>query len=98
MAFVITKPCVGVKDTACVAVCPCDVIHPTRDEPGFATADQLFINPDSCIDCALCVAECPVNAIFSGQDVPAQWGNYVEKNATYFRKENAAGVRDPINP
>lgn len=39
MAFIITKPCVGVKDTACVAVCPVDVIHPTKDEAGFAAAE-----------------------------------------------------------
>ena len=85
MAYVIAKPCVGVKDTACVAVCPCDVIHPTRDEPGFTAAAQLFINPDPCIDCALCVAECPVSAIFHELEVPPEWQDYVEKNAAYYR-------------
>lgn len=64
MAYVIAKPCIGVKDTACVAICPCDCIHPTRDETDFDSAEQLYIDPQHCIDCGLCVAECPVAAIF----------------------------------
>ena len=86
MAFVITKPCIGVKDTACIVVCPCDVIHPTKEEPGFAAAEQLFIDPGHCIDCALCVEECPVAAIFAEEDVPGEWGEFIEKNAAYYRK------------
>ena len=53
MAHIIAEPCIGTKDTACVAVCPVDCIHPTKDEADFATADQLFIDPDTCIDCGL---------------------------------------------
>ena len=85
MSYVIAKPCVGVKDTACVAVCPVDVIHPTREEDDFAAADQLFIDAANCIHCGLCVEECPVKAIFAGDDVPAQWSEFIEKNASYFR-------------
>jgi ferredoxin len=85
MAYVIAQPCIGVKDTACVTVCPVDVIHPTADEEGFASAEQLFINPDHCIDCGLCVHECPVAAIFADTDLPAQWTGFIEKNAAYFR-------------
>jgi NAD-dependent dihydropyrimidine dehydrogenase PreA subunit len=87
MAFVITKPCIGVKDTACVVICPCDVIHPTKDEKEFEAAEQLFINPDGCIDCAMCVDECPVKAIFQETDVPAEWADFIEKNAAYFRSQ-----------
>ena len=87
MAYVIAKPCVGVKDTACVAVCPCDVIHPTKQEPDFAAADQLFINPDPCIDCGLCVDECPVKAIFPQDDLPAEWSNFIERNALYYKEK-----------
>src|SRR5689334_21922623 len=54
MSYVIALPCIGVKDTACVAICPCDCIHPTKDEPDFATAEQLYIDPAVCIDCDLC--------------------------------------------
>ena len=86
MAYVIAKPCIGVKDTACVVVCPVDVIHPTKEEAGFAAVDQLFINAPECICCGLCVAECPVNAIFEEEDLPAEWASFVEKNAAYYRK------------
>jgi ferredoxin len=50
MAYVIAEPCVGIKDTACVDVCPCDCIHPLKDEAEFSTSPQLYINPDDCID------------------------------------------------
>ena len=62
MSHIIAEPCVGVKDTACVAVCPVDCIHPTKDEAEFAAAEMLYIDPDTCIDCGLCVDECPVKA------------------------------------
>ncbi len=64
MAHIIAQPCIGTKDTACVAVCPVDCIHPTKDSPKFADAEMLYIDPDTCIDCGLCVDECPVKAIF----------------------------------
>ena len=86
MAYVIAQPCIGVKDTACVTVCPVDCIHPTKDEADFAVCDQLYINPDPCIDCGLCVHECPVNAIFQEVDMPAEWVSFIEKNAAYYRK------------
>jgi NAD-dependent dihydropyrimidine dehydrogenase PreA subunit len=73
------------KDTACVAVCPCDVIHPTRAESGFEAAEQLYIDPTHCIDCGLCVAECPVAAVYHEGDLPAEWQSFVEKNAAHFR-------------
>ena len=88
MPYVIAQPCVGVKDTACVAVCPCDCIQPTSGRPDFAAVDQLFIDPDVCIDCNLCMDECPVAAIFPQEDLPAEWQDYIEKNAAYFRKSD----------
>ena len=51
MAYVITEPCIGTKDSACVDVCPVDCIHPRKDEPDFETAKMLNIHPDECIDC-----------------------------------------------
>ena len=86
MAYVIALPCIGVKDTACVAVCPCDCIHPTKDEPGFADAELLHIDPGVCIDCGLCAGECPANAIFAEEDVPSDWSEFVERNAAYYAK------------
>ena len=85
MAYVIAQPCIGVKDTACIAVCPVDVIHPTPEEADFATALQLYINQDECIHCDLCAQECPVNAIFPDTDLPAEWVHFIEKNAAYYR-------------
>lgn len=87
MAYVITKPCIGVKDGACVTVCPVDAIHPTPAEAEFASVDQLFIDPVACIDCNMCVDECPVRAIFADMDVPAKWHSYVEKNAAYYTRK-----------
>ena len=84
MAFVIALPCIGTKDTACVAVCPVDCIHPTKDEADFATAPMLYINPPECTDCGLCVEECPVGAIFQETDLPVEWNEYIAKNAAYF--------------
>ena len=80
MTFVITEPCVNVKDASCVNVCPVDCIH-TDDEQ-----EMFFINPDDCIDCAYCVDACPVTAIFDEFTVPANWRPYIQKNRQYFRK------------
>ena len=73
MAHVIAEPCVGTKDTACVDVCPVDCIHPGPSDERNGSADQLFIDPDTCIDCGLCVDECPVQAIFPEEDLPEEW-------------------------
>ena len=51
MAHVIAEPCVGTKDTACVDVCPVDCIHPGPSDERNGGVDQLFIDPDTCIDC-----------------------------------------------
>jgi NAD-dependent dihydropyrimidine dehydrogenase PreA subunit len=86
MAYVITKPCIGVKDTACVTICPVDCIHPTKAEANFDAEEMLYIDPDTCIDCGLCVDECPVKAIFRDDDVPPEYAEFIERNAAYYRK------------
>ncbi len=85
MAFVIALPCIGVKDTACVTVCPADCIHPTKDEPDFASAEMLYVNPEHCVDCGLCVDECPVKAIFQEDDLPDEWHDFLERNAAHYQ-------------
>lgn len=85
MTYVITEPCINVKDSACVDVCPVDCIHPRKDESGFAAAEQLFIDPDECIDCGACEPECPVNAIFPEDDVPEEYQSYIAKNLNFFK-------------
>ena len=87
MAYVIAQPCIGAKDTACVTVCPVDCIHPTKSElEAFEAAEMLYIDPDTCIDCGLCVDECPVKAIFPDVDMPAEWVDFIDRNADYFKK------------
>tara|TARA_Y100000310_G_C20699149_1_gene828053 strand:- start:5200 stop:5463 length:264 start_codon:yes stop_codon:yes gene_type:complete len=87
MTRIIAEPCIGTKDTACVDVCPVDCIHPTKDSEKFETAEQLYIDEDVCIDCMLCVDECPVQAIFHEDDLPGKWASYLEKNAEYFKNK-----------
>jgi NAD-dependent dihydropyrimidine dehydrogenase PreA subunit len=86
MAFVITEPCIGTKDTACVDVCPVDCIHPRKTEAGFDGVEMLYIHPDECIDCGACVPACPVEAIFALDEVPESQKKFIEVNADYFKK------------
>jgi NAD-dependent dihydropyrimidine dehydrogenase PreA subunit len=83
MTYVITQPCIDVKDKACVEVCPVDCIHPTDGEG----VSQLYIDPDECIDCGACEPECPVEAIFAEEDVPEEWAHFTKINADYFLKK-----------
>jgi NAD-dependent dihydropyrimidine dehydrogenase PreA subunit len=89
MAYVIGEPCIGAKETECVDVCPVDCIHPTPDEPGFQEAEQLYIDPEECIDCDACMVACPVDAINHEDMIPAEWQPFVERNAAYY-KDRAA--------
>ena len=84
MPHIIAEPCVGTRDTACVEVCPVDCIHPKNDEGNFEEASQLYIDPDTCIDCGLCVDECPVQAIFPEEDLPEEWTKYIQVNVDYY--------------
>jgi len=79
MPFVITEPCVGVKDKACVGVCPVDCIYEFEGEP------QLYIHPDECIECGACQPVCPVSAIFMDAEVPAGQEKYTDLNAEKSR-------------
>jgi ferredoxin len=73
MTYVVTEACIKCKYTDCVEVCPVDCFH---EGPNF-----LAIDPDECIDCSLCVPECPVEAIFAEDDVPADQSEYIALNA-----------------
>ena len=86
MAYIITEPCIGTKDTACVDVCPVDCIHPRKDEAAFETAEMLYIHPDECIDCGACVPACPVEAIYALDEMPRKWAGYIHLNAQYFQR------------
>lgn len=86
MAYVITEPCIGTKDTSCTEVCPVDCIHPAPNDPDFEAHEMLFIDPDECIDCDACVEACPVDAIYPEDAVPPEWTKYIEINAAYYKQ------------
>jgi ferredoxin len=79
MPFVVTDACIRCKYTDCVEVCPMDCF---KEGPNF-----LVIDPDGCIDCSVCVPECPVGAIVNANEVPA--------DQVHFVKLNAALAKDP---
>lgn len=98
MAFVIAEPCIDVKDRSCIDVCPVDCIYEVDEATGELTTPDgnrhparpgtdlrmLYIHPDECIDCGACEPVCPVQAILSEYDLPAEWTEYKEKNREGF--------------
>lgn len=82
MTFVITGGCCN--DSSCLPVCPVQCIRPRPGDPDFATAEQLYIDPATCIDCGACVQACPVDAIEADSDLPDHLGAYLGINAAYF--------------
>ena len=83
-AYVITDPCIDLKDATCLEVCPVDCIEST------ASDRQYYINPDLCIVCEQCVLVCPVDAIMLEHEVPEKWKESIERNAAFFREAAAA--------
>ena len=77
MAYVVTESCIKCKYTDCVDVCPVDCF---REGP-----NMMVIDPDECIDCTLCVAECPVEAIYAEDDVPIAQREFIALNAELSR-------------
>lgn len=84
MTYVITSKCIETKDGACAAVCPVDCIHPTKDEPGYGEALQLYIDPTECIECDACVGACPVAAPFAEENLPPELAHFTQINADWF--------------
>ena len=78
MTFVVIDNCIRCKYTDCVEVCPVDCF---REGP-----NMLVIDPDECIDCNLCVPECPVDAIYAEDDLPEDKKSYTELNAELAKK------------
>ena len=78
MTFVVGDACIRCKFTDCVEVCPVDCFH---EGP-----NMLVINPDECIDCSLCAPGCPVEAIYPGEELPEEQGEYLQLNADLSKK------------
>jgi ferredoxin len=89
VTYVVTGACIRCKYTDCVEVCPVDCFV---EGPNF-----LAIDPETCIDCTLCVAECPVSAIYPQAEVPADQAEYIALNAELARKWRAiTGRKEPL--
>ena len=89
MTFVVTDNCILCKYTDCVEVCPVDCFY---EGPNF-----LVIDPDECIDCALCEPECPAEAIFEEDDLPDGQEKFLQINADLAQKwENITEQKDPL--
>ncbi|HJT94866.1 MAG TPA: ferredoxin family protein [Mycobacterium sp.] len=85
MPYVIAAPCIA--DYSCLEACPADCIRPRPDDPDFMTAEQLYIDPRSCIDCEACVPACPVEAVYELSRLPQKWAEYKNINAEYFEAQ-----------
>lgn len=102
MAYVITRLCRDCKDTSCVNACPVDCIVEHHPPSGASDLpNQLFIDPDECIDCDRCIGECPWEAIFIDAEVPLALLHDIELNAivpsrrTEFRRPEVNGKPRP---
>ncbi|HNM84712.1 MAG TPA: FAD-dependent oxidoreductase [Mycobacterium sp.] len=82
MPHVITQSCCS--DGSCVYACPVNCIHPSPDEPGFATAEMLYVDPVACVDCGACVSACPVGAIVPDTKLTPEQLPFVELNAAFY--------------
>src|SRR5258705_6107306 len=82
MPHVITQSCCS--DGSCVYACPVNCIHPSPDEPGFATAEMLYSDPAACVDCGACVSACPVGAIAPEPRLEPQQLPFVALNAAFY--------------
>ncbi len=78
MPHVVTQACCA--DAACVHACPVNCIHPTPDEPDFGTAEMLYIDPVSCVDCGACVGACPVGAIVPHTELAPEQEDFLRIN------------------
>ena len=87
MPHVITQSCCN--DGSCVFACPVNCIHPSPDEPGFATTEMLYIDPVACVDCGACVSACPVGAIAPDNRLESKQLPFVEINASFYPERRA---------
>lgn len=96
MPHVITQSCCN--DAACVSACPVNCIHPSPDEPEYATAEMLHVDPEACVDCGACVSACPVEAIKPEFKLTAEEQVYRQINAEYYREPVELRTRIGVSP
>ncbi len=96
MPHVITQSCCS--DGSCVYACPVNCIHPSPDEPGFATAEMLYIDPVACVDCGACVSACPVGAIAPDSRLTLEQQPFIALNALFYYPDHASRPADQKLP
>lgn len=91
MTYLVTDNCVKCKHTTCVTVCPVDCFYEGDD--------MLVIDPDECIDCGVCVPECPADAIVADVDLHSseaeRWESINRKHAKEWQDNNITEEKDP---
>lgn len=90
MAHVVTENCIKCKYTDCVEVCPVDCFH--------AGPNMLVIDPHECIDCTLCVEECPAQAIVAQEDLPSDQAHFLELNRQLAGRWPVLAAKIPAPP
>ena len=80
MTWIVTRLCRDCLDTDCVTVCPVDCLYRYTGSDAETFPNQLYINPDECIDCGACEPVCPVDAIFMDEEVPEKWVSFTAYN------------------
>jgi len=89
MAYVVAEPCIKCKYTDCLDGCPVDCFYEGQN--------MLVINPEECIDCGLCLGQCPINAIYTAEDLPVKWAHYKDINAQYSKLwPQITAKKDPL--
>lgn len=92
MAHIVTGRCVDCRYTDCCVVCPVDCFYEIENPR------MLVIDPDTCIDCQLCVPECPVHAIYEEEEVPEPYKEWIEKNRELFSTGTQISVKKDALP
>ena len=90
MTYLVTENCIKCKHTDCVDVCPVDCFY---EGPNF-----LVINPDECIDCGVCVPECPVDAIVPDNDTDTNVVFWIDLNTKLSKKWPNITKKKPALP
>jgi ferredoxin len=90
MTYVVAENCIRCKYTDCVEVCPVDCF---REGENF-----LVIDPEECIDCSLCVPECPADAIYAEDDLPADQQQFIALNAELAKQWQPIVVKKNAPP
>ncbi len=96
MPHVVTQACCG--DASCAFACPVNAIHPTPDEPDFATAEMVYIDPVECVDCGACITACPVGAITRDYRLTDKQLPFVDINAMFHEPRREYPPQAPVTP